>query len=196
MVLLVIGSIGGLFAILYAVLFFRNYDRDVNKAIKLHNAGDKEGAIAWLKAASEGRRPSANRSNTLGIFSIVREDWAGAYQAFLEAEAIGGRQAPFLANQGLALWKLGRLDEAEPLLRQASAMAPTDPTIACNLGHVLADLGRIDDASRQLSIAEMAYEKYIVFPRSAKVPIGQEIAKLREKLGIENDPATGSVAGP
>jgi Flp pilus assembly protein TadD len=176
--------------VLYAVALYQNYDRASSKAIKLAKAGDPVGAIALLKAEIEVGKPSAIRFTTLGVLHSIREEWTEAYKAFLEAEAIGGRQAIHLSNLGVALLKLGRPVEAEPLLQEACALDPVSPLFACNLGRILAELGRPDEAASQLTIAEAAYKKLWSIPPSSKKPIGEEIDKLRLRLAGETSPAT------
>ncbi len=185
-----VGLLTCLFVVSYIAAILRNYDRDALRALKLANAGDKDGALALLKTAMEDRKPSAIRSCALGSIHALREEWADAYKAFLDAEKIGGRQAVYIAGQGLTLRKLGRLEEAEVAYRDACAMQPNVPYYPCSLGFVLAELSRFDEARAQLAIAEEKYPKFVVFPASAKKEFAEEIMKLREKLASENGPTT------
>jgi hypothetical protein len=170
------------------IAYLRVYDREVRKAFRLAQAGDKDGALVVLKAAMDRYPPSEGRWNSLGVIYCFREEWDEAYQAFLKAEELGGRKADYVGNQGLALWKLGRLAEAEEFLRDACGMQPTSAIFPCNYGFVLADLGRIDEARHQLVVAEQNYKKWVTIPPSSKKPLGVEIDKLREKL--KSSPAT------
>jgi hypothetical protein len=170
------------------ISYLRVYDREVRKAFKLAQAGDKDGALVVLKAAMERDQASEGRWNSLGALYCFREEWDDAYQAFLKAEEIGGRKAEYVGNQGLALWKLGRLAKAEEFLRDACGMQPTSAIFPCNYGFVLVDLGRIDEAGHQLAVADQNYKKWVTIPPSAKKPLGVEIERLREKL--KSSPAT------
>jgi hypothetical protein len=188
---LILYLVGVIFAVVVggiAIQIFRQYDRDVIRAFKLANAGDKDGALFDLKASMEGRKPSAIRTNAVGALHAVRDEWTEAYKAFLEAEAIGGHQAIYVGNQGIALTKLGRLSEGETLLAEACAMDPNSAILACMYGEVLTELGRLDEAGQQLAKAKKAYKTTLMFPPSAKKPLLEEIEKLRQKLEAAQAP--------
>jgi Tetratricopeptide repeat len=193
------------FVVLIGYQLYRNYDRAATRALKRGQAGDTAGAIAELRAAIEKsmspedrsdetastnpyaapaprRKGSAVRANALGALLSIREEWAEAYEWFVRAEEFGGRQAIYLGNQGLMLWKMGRAEEAAVLLEEACSLAPLDALQPCNLGQIFFDLGRIEEARQQLATAEANYKKLVMFPASAKKPIGVQIDALREKL--------------
>jgi tetratricopeptide (TPR) repeat protein len=191
-----------LFVAVYAVAVFRHYDRDASRALKLAQAGDKDGALFELRAAMDGRKPSATLSNALGLVHFLREEWPEAYKAFLDAQSIGGKQASYVGNQGVALLKMGRLDEAAVLLVEADRMAPGQPLIASNYGLVLADLGRIEEAVAQLARVEKNLRSWITLVPGSRTLLLSEITLLRERIeaargrqrletGAEADPATG-----
>jgi hypothetical protein len=203
------GTIIVMVVVLIGRQFYQQYDRAASRALKRGQAGDTAGAIAELQDAMGLRKPSearpgeqtapwnpysaplprrnrsAVRSYTMGLLHFMREEWPEAYQWFLEAEEVGGRQAHYLGNQGVMLWKMGRSDEAVVLLEAACSGAPQDVVQPCNLGLVLVDLGRLDEAREQLARAEANYKKLVMFPASAKEPIGAVVESLREKLEVE-----------
>jgi tetratricopeptide (TPR) repeat protein len=196
----------GSFGLLIGYQLYRHYDRAASRALKRARAGDTEGAIAELRVAMEERkapeaRPDegaasnpyaaprpprrkrpATRENVMGLLHAMREEWPEAYRWFLEAEKVGGRQAHLLGSQGVALWKMGRPEEAVGLLEEACSLEPMSALHPCNLCLVMVDLGRIDEAREQLARAEANYKKHIVFPASARRAIGAEVESLRKKL--------------
>ena len=121
----------------------------------------------------------------MGLLHLMREEWPEAYRWFVEAEEIGGRKAHGLGNQGVALSKMGRTEEAIALLEEACLLAPQDVLQRCNLGFVLFDLGRIDEAREQLAKAEANFKKLVMFSASAKQPYGDRVETLRKKLASD-----------
>jgi tetratricopeptide (TPR) repeat protein len=198
----IFGAFLGLVGLIWVYTWFINHDRDASRALKLAQAGDKDGALFELKAAMDGRKPSATRSNTLGLIHFLREEWPEAYKAFLDAESIGGKNANYVGNQGVALLKMGRLDEAAVLLEESYRMAPTNALMASNYGIVLADLGRIEEAVEQQIRAEKNLRTTLplipgsraIFRREIEL-LGERIEAARERRrlgsGSETDPATG-----
>ncbi len=208
-VVIVFGLILGVFVVLIGYQLYRQYDRAASRALKRGNAGDTAGAIAELRDAIEAsdsanarpddpsaarnpyapprlrRKGSPVRANTMGLLHSMREEWSEAYEWFVKAEEIGGREAICLGNQGLMLWKMGRPTEAVVVLEEACKLAPQEVLLLNNLGLVLVDLGRIDEAREKLALAEVNFKKLILFPASAKIPIGAEIESLRKKLEVE-----------
>ena len=81
-------------------------------------------------------------------------------------------------NRALALWKLGRVDEALPLMRDAYQRNPKDVTTACNLGLLLSDMDRFDDAV-------LIYRALPKRPMGTIV-IGGAATRRQEKQLVEN----------
>ncbi|HWE38355.1 MAG TPA: tetratricopeptide repeat protein [Isosphaeraceae bacterium] len=109
----------GLFSLTFLYDYIKSYDRDVNASIALVQQGEAERAIAELRAIIETKGPSAKRLNGIGLLHALRESWGEALAAFDEAIRLGGRRPDLLGNQAVALWKLGRVEEAEAILSEA-----------------------------------------------------------------------------
>src|SRR5262249_4438466 len=75
----------------------------------------------------------------------------------LQLAEIDARQSPrspeALSTLGWALYRSGRLDQAEQALRQAVTGVRTTPDVAYYLARVLLDKGRKDDARKILQAA-------------------------------------------
>lgn len=71
---------------------------------------------------------------------------AVARPAAAEKAAPAAGDARRLADEGMALYRRGKLADAEGRLRAAAAAAPDDADILVDLGRVLVELGRDDDA--------------------------------------------------
>jgi hypothetical protein len=184
------------------IAYYQHHDPDVSKVVKRANAGDVDGAIAELRAAmrrglsdddtstsgnpyaapSRPRRGAAVRANTLGLLHFLREEWPQAYESFVDAEKLGAGRAVARGNQALALWKMGRLDEAEPILAEVCSLVPGVPTFALNHGFVLADLGRLDEARARLVEAERGVRLWVLVKRADREKIRAEVARLRAKI--------------
>ncbi len=98
-----------------------------------------------------------------------------------EAERVGGPQPAILNNKGLALWKLGRGQEALPYLKKAADAQPPNFHMVCNYGCLLAELGHSDEAAKMLARAENSREN-ILWPASARRMQKESLKVLRQKV--------------
>ncbi|HBH00671.1 MAG TPA: hypothetical protein DDZ42_01940 [Candidatus Rokubacteria bacterium] len=101
------------------------------------------------------------------------EEAVGAYRTALTLPAIGSSYLVY-NNLGLALYSLGRLQEAEDTLRFAINLEPSQEPAYYHLGLVLVALGRPEEA-------KMAYRQArLIAPES---PFGQAAAARLRDLG-------------
>jgi tetratricopeptide (TPR) repeat protein len=143
----------------------------VEEAAKLE-PGSKDGErlralIAWhLGDSAEAQRllEPLNRDSpadfavaNLLALSLVDQDDAAKRARGLQLAELDVRQSPrspdAMATFGWALYRSGRVDQAEQALRQAVSGVRTTPDIAYYLARVLADKGRNDDARKLLQSA-------------------------------------------
>jgi hypothetical protein len=146
---LVLGWIG---FILYRS--FRHYDRAMNRAIARANAGDKEGALADVRAEIAAKGLNGARANALGVLHYFREEWDEAAAMIDEAERLGYNKATCAMNRAMIRYRSGHPDDALTVLQAQYAKLPDDPVLGCNLCSVLMELGRLDDARRTLAEIE------------------------------------------
>ncbi|MFI5456890.1 MAG: tetratricopeptide repeat protein [Isosphaerales bacterium] len=158
----VFGATIAIVGLVIAVKLFRHYDRGVNRAYERANTGDVEGAVAELRAQVEAKGLSAARANALGCLLIKRKDWQGANDMFDEAERFGMDRTVVRNNQGKALMESANYDAAFPLLEEVARANPNELTYQCNLCLVLAELGRVEEAQKQLSRIE-DFRKNLIF---------------------------------
>lgn len=142
---------------LVLVVISRRKNRVHRTAMKLAQQGDVDGAIALLHEYMERNGPSAQVLNNLAVFQGMKARWAESLELIEQAELYGGSSPLYLGNKGLALWKLGRLDDALPFLKEAASGLRTNLITICNYGSVLAELGKHDEALEQLRKADQVF---------------------------------------
>lgn len=120
---------------------------DFESAMQALQAGDMADAERWLARHVETNPDEPYGLHYLGLCLFQREDYAGAAERLQRAVALdGGREASFRGNLGLALLRLGRAAEAEPVLREAIALSPDFAAAHFSLGHALASLRRYEES--------------------------------------------------
>jgi len=166
-----------------AVKLFRHYDRGVNRALERANALDLEGAVAELRAQVEAKGLSAARANALGLLLLKSEDWEGANQMFDEAERFGMDRAILRNNRGIALLDSSNFEAAFPLLEEVARANPNEIAYQCNLCLVLAELGRLEEAQKELSrIEDLRKNVIFLFGRRYRQAIDGAIQNCRDRL--------------
>lgn len=172
----------GLFAVCLLISWLRHRDPIIARALKRADGGDVDGAIGELRGGIETRGAKPNRLNALGCLYLQKDAPQDALGWFLEAEDRGGRRPVFQVNRAVALRKLGRLEESAAILGDVCSRVEKEPAFACLYCHVLADLGRRDEASDQLRRAE---ELIKVRMNPASIQRGREAAvqECRDRLG-------------
>lgn len=155
----------------------RHYDRDVAHAWKRRNQGDRDGAIADLRAAIAAKGPSAKRWNGLGVLLMDAGDWDEARRVFEQAFAID----PQLSRGNLAITLLNMDDPtgAEALYRPIiEARKPEPgPMELANYAHFLARLNRLDEAESYLDRADA-----LLAPGSKRYYLGGFKAQLQSQI--------------
>jgi|GEM_PF-3033705 len=189
------GLLVGLIALLISLVvldLIRPRHSNVTRALRRARAGQVGAAINDLKRQGRSSRSAA----ALGDCYLLTEAWQEAYLRFLEAERLDGGQGRYLAKQAFALWKLGRGDEAMPLLDQATQLDQRNPSHAWTACLILADLGREQEAREQLERAERLVEIAIP-PRSSRRRAHEEsIALCRQRLASIARPEHSSETFP
>jgi type IV pilus biogenesis/stability protein PilW len=97
--------------------------------------------------------------NNLGALYIFLKKYQAAVEALEHAvrDVYYGTPERALTNLGWALFKIGRLEEAEKRLREAVELAPGFPLARKNLGILLQDRGEYESALVQLDEASRLY---------------------------------------
>lgn len=133
-----------------AVLFF--FLRQLNASVLL-NHGIRESMAQRLDAGDAALRASIRIEGSeyrswarLGLNADARGDAAGAAAAFEEECRALDSLSDAWSNWGLALGKLGRLDEAEAKNRRALELNPGSISALGNLGKILYLQGRLAEA--------------------------------------------------
>lgn len=114
--------------------------------LSVHRLGRLEEAdrLYHESLAVEPRNPDAHQ--LLGLLALAQDQWVGARGHFARAVELVPKSAAYRSNYGHALRLLGELGRAESELRQAVAIDPSFGDGWVNLGLVLLDGDRIDEA--------------------------------------------------
>lgn len=127
----------------------------------------------WHSVLSQN--PNSSRAhNNYGLMLLERGDVEGARSAFREACSLG--ENPPVARAAANLLTLerscGRLREAEWVGRWAVAAHPDNPVLLTQLGEVLLDLSRPDEAAQMLDRVADLPVGYIAIPSTWSVARG------------------------
>jgi tetratricopeptide (TPR) repeat protein len=176
-------------AVIVGIVVGRFKDRVERHAARLLKAGNASQAVTYLEEQLQAKGLTVGGWSVLSLAYGELEKWPEALNAVEEAMVRGGGRNPVLLNnKGIYLWKSGRAEAALPLVEEAARRNPNTWLLACNLGLVLAELGRRAEAEAQLRRAErLATSRVILEP--GRITIGgngqvreQELERLRQKI--------------
>lgn len=92
--------------------------------------------------------------NHLSALEGMRGAWTETLKLIERLELLTRSQSLFVGLKGLALWKVGRLDDAESCLRARVALQSDDPVGLVGLGLFLAEVGNRDEAIQILHLID------------------------------------------
>jgi Zn-dependent protease with chaperone function/Flp pilus assembly protein TadD len=125
-----------------------------NVAVARFLSGDRERGLADLEENATQYPQFVHSLLTLSSFHFDAGDYESALQAATRAADRLKRDPAPLVHQAAALWRLGRLDEAESAARRAIQLEPEDGEVYAVLAGVLIDRGDADGARAALETAE------------------------------------------
>jgi tetratricopeptide (TPR) repeat protein len=129
----------GFLATVFEVL---DFDPSVQKARKLEWDGDLDGAIRSLKETIQTKGSSPMRLDKLGWFYVLKGEPQEALNYCDQAVAASKGKTKYQATRARALRRLGRLDEALPLMQAQFQKDRMDIFNASELCQLLVDMGR------------------------------------------------------
>jgi tetratricopeptide (TPR) repeat protein len=88
----------------------------------------------------------------LGLIRLRQDDARGAIRYLMELVEAGGRWASVFHAMGLALERLGRLEDALAAVEEAARLKPGEPKIVLTRGILLAKLGRSEEACEAFAL--------------------------------------------
>jgi tetratricopeptide (TPR) repeat protein len=171
-------------------------DRSALRTINQANAGDLQARIGEVRREAEKEGLSALRANALGCLLMQRNEWDEAIKMFEEAERLGLDRSIVGSNLGLALMLSGKPNMALPVLEQAARANPNEIVSQCNLCLVLLDLGRSEEASKQLSRIEQLRKQrrvLLAVAPSKRSQIDQAIGNCRAQLAGKPVPGQAAI---
>ena len=141
------------------------------------------------RAAARRRRPTELRAQLALLEAQALAD-LGQASAALERATEAARLAPSLIDatheRGVAMFNLGRFDEARGQFEKVLATSADDPYAHHLLGLTLEQLGRAADAAGHLSRAQtLAPEEFPAPVEISRVELEAEVARLIEALPPE-----------
>ena len=121
-----------------------------DKAIELAKTGDQKGAIEHLRIAVSKHPAFMLAYNELGVQYLRLNELQKADEALLSALELDPEAYMPLMNRGIVLFTMKRYADAEPTLRVVVKMKDQQPVGHYFLGQTLANLGRFDEAEKEL----------------------------------------------
>ena len=113
----------------------------------------RDSIVLWTHAHACADTPDAFLNYSMGVALYEAED----YQASLDPFAMAIRLKPgfpeAVQKLGISLLRVGRIDEAEPLLAGAARLRPDDAVVRASYGEVLLHQGRPIEAEPELDEA-------------------------------------------
>ena len=126
------------------------------KARDLGGAGDNAGAIEQLLLLTSQYPNFTLGFNELGVAYLRANELDKADAALQTAIKLGPDMFAPKMNRGIVLVTMKRYADAEPVLRAARALDEQSPAAKYFLGTALANLGKFDEAEKELSAAVAA----------------------------------------
>lgn len=148
------GDLAGGARVLKKLLKWRPADAEglyLSGMVRLQEGKAPEAVNLIRRAFDSGLPQSPAVLENLGMAYLMSGSPADAERELRRAVNGGGTRAILHMRLGMSLVRLGRLEEAEALLRQAQQQEPRDPDVVINLGNVLAARGLPDAALEQYS---------------------------------------------
>jgi len=183
---------GTLIVLLWLLTYLRRKPFSVSRALELARAGHPDEAVVQIRRSIERSGKTSQRVAALGDCRLLQGDWREAYILFVEAERLDGAGGRYLAKQGFALSKLGRVDEAIQLIRQAADLDPTNPGPLSTACLVLVDHGRVEEAKAVLTQAEQLVtdQERADLDLSRTQAIRYSLAACRKRLADFEEPGS------
>jgi tetratricopeptide (TPR) repeat protein len=123
------------------------------KSKDLETAGDDSGAITQLLLLTNEFPDFMLGFNELGVEYLRTNQLAKADAAFQAAIKLDAEAFQSKFNHGMTLVMMKRYSDAEPVLRSAKAINEQSGPVKYFLGTALANLGKFEEAEKELSVA-------------------------------------------
>jgi tetratricopeptide (TPR) repeat protein len=136
-------------------------------------AGRLDEALALIERARAAAPAAPGIANQLGLVLLRMERWEAAAAAFGEAIALDRGFAPALANRGMALTALARLDAAAGDFEAAAALDPDNLVALDGLAGLALRRGEAEEARR---LALQVLEREPGFPGATTILAEAELA--------------------
>jgi tetratricopeptide (TPR) repeat protein len=124
-----------------------------NLGIAFYRTDMLEEAQREFRRVAELRPSEGSAPFYLGLLAARQERWSEAADLFRQAIDRSGPRPALLHNLGVALGRLGRLDQAESALGEAAGRAPDDPRVHTAWGLLALDRGEPAVAEQRLQHA-------------------------------------------
>ena len=149
----------------------------VTEALVLHLSADKTLPAQGDESVETPERPRAKNGRRLleqANRALEQGHYADAIALYEELIALDPRHAAGFSNLGAALYKIGRIKEAEGYFLRALRLQPDFPDALSNIGTLLQLTGRYADAEKYLRHAIKLNPRFV----SARINLGLTLASL------------------
>lgn len=164
-----------------------------NYGLALRERGQNDAALTEFKRAHEMAPDDPRYAEAVGI-GLTGVDDGAAVEAFDDAARLGATGASFHNNYGLALGRLGRVDEAAAQYDAAIAADPDDEEYRFNRAALLSNAGRHEAAAAAWEAMIDAYGprwSYRVYLAGARQALGDDAGAI----AVLEEPALAFAAG-
>lgn len=120
-------------------------------------AGDAMGVEREVRDEIETKGPNAKRLCQLALILLSDKRWQEALSTLEQAKELGPLDNYSRANWALALWKVGRIDEASAAFEEIMQDLDGDVVINSNYCQFLAERGQWDEARQRFARAEKEF---------------------------------------
>lgn len=114
-------------------------ERSLARALRLLEEGRTPRAVKVCQTILQDDPRHAEALHTMGALAAHEGQWPAALRWFRKAVSNGAVEPRYRTSQAIALWSLGRTDDAIAVAEDGLEVFPDDPDLLCHYAKFLAD---------------------------------------------------------